>query len=244
MIGLIGAMEEEVEILRSEMTDLRVEKCKKAPAFEFLTGQLEGKDVVLLKSGIGKVQAAAGAVLLIDKYSPSLVLNTGCAGGINPKGAAPLNFGDLVVSSSLVYHDFDITAFGYERGQVPGQKSAFFAVDSKLSDTAILCAEELKSEKKLPASFKALAGVICSGDIFMSDSQRVLELSAIFAGVRAVEMEGAAIAHVCTLFGVPFLVLRCLSDIAGEESPVTFDKFLPVAAENSSRIVRRFLKKI
>jgi adenosylhomocysteine nucleosidase len=122
MIGIIGAMEEEVTILRNLIKNCTTEKIG---CFEYYLGLLENKDIVLLKCGIGKANAAMGAALLINRFKPSLVINTGCAGGLNPPGANPvLSFGDVVVSSALVYHDFDITAFGHARGQIPGMKSA------------------------------------------------------------------------------------------------------------------------
>jgi adenosylhomocysteine nucleosidase len=241
MIAIIGAMEEEVEILKGEITDAKKES---VACFKFICGKLSGKDVVLLQCGIGKVQAAVGCAILINKYSPSVVINSGCAGGINPAGCIPINFGDAVISSGLVYHDFDIRDFGYALGQVPGQDDAIFLVDKNIINAAENSVAELLAEGALPKGFNAVAGLICSGDVFMSDSKRVIELAKIFPGLRAVEMEGAAIAHTCTLFNIPFIVLRCLSDIAGEESPMKFDEFLPIAAKNSSSIVKRLVFKL
>jgi len=244
MIGLIGAMEEEVVILRGLMKNVKIEREAACPAFEFINGTLEGKDVVLLQSGIGKVQAATGCAVMLGKYKPSLVINTGCAGGVNPENYPPLNFGDAVISTALAYHDFDIRDFGYEMGQVPGQDSPFFNVHANLIQACEESVSALQSENQLPANFHAVPGLICSGDVFMSDSKRVLELLKYFPGMRAIEMEGAAIAHVCTLFKTPFLVIRCLSDLAGEESPIKFDEFLHVAAKNSSEIVRKLVSKL
>ncbi|MDR2468072.1 MAG: 5'-methylthioadenosine/adenosylhomocysteine nucleosidase [Spirochaetaceae bacterium] len=238
MIGIIGAMEEEVALLRAEMQQMATEKIA---SFEFYRGVLSDKDIVVLRSGIGKVQAAIGCTALIEKYAPSLIINTGCAGGVNPPACTPLNFGDAVISSLLVYHDFDCTAFGYAHGQVPGRASAFFEVQERLITHTQTAIHDLLQEQKLPAAFNAVPGLIASGDAFISNSEFVKGLIKIFPSVRAVEMESAAIAHACHIFNVPFIVLRCLSDIAGEESPVTFDEYLPIAARNSSEIVKRLI---
>ncbi|MDR0409454.1 MAG: 5'-methylthioadenosine/adenosylhomocysteine nucleosidase [Spirochaetaceae bacterium] len=240
MIGIIGAMEEEIEILKGMMQNCASEKIG---AFEYFTGYLEGKQIVLSRCGIGKANAAIGVSLMMNKFIPNLVINTGCAGGVNPAGLTPvLNFGDIVVSSSLAYHDFDITAFGYATGQVPGMKNEFFDVDSGLVETAVEAIKELKSEGALPAEMNYVEGLIVSGDVFVCDSAPVEKIVQLFPKVRAVEMEGAAIAHACSLFCVPCIVIRAMSDIAGEESPMKFDEYLPTAAKHSSEIVRRIVR--
>jgi adenosylhomocysteine nucleosidase len=240
MIGIIGAMEEEVTILQSWMVN---EKTEKVGVFEYFTGILEGCDIVLLRCGIGKVNAAIGATMMIDRFKPELIINTGCAGGVNPVGLEPvLNFGDVVFSSSLVYHDFDITPFGYAAGQIPGMKDAFFPADDAALKIGFRAIDELKDEGLLPQSLNHIEGLIGSGDIFVCSTTHVGEIVKVFPAVRAVEMEGAAIAHACSLFSVPCLVIRSMSDIAGEESPVKFDEYLPVAAKHSSEIVKRIVK--
>jgi len=243
-VGVIAAMEEEVTILQGGMENVKVEQDSACPAFVFYTGKLEGKDVVLLQSGIGKVQAAAGCAVMLEKYKPTLVINTGSAGGINPPGQIPLKIGDVVISNALAYHDFDVRGLGYKLGQVPGWDSPFFAADPKLIKLCEDSVRELESEKLLPENFQAVPGLICSGDVFVSDPQKVLDLLQYFPDMRAVEMEGAAIAHVCTMFNTPFLVVRCVSDLANEEAPVNFTEFLPLAAKNSSEIVRELVSKL
>lgn len=240
MIGIIGAMEEEIVILQNLIQNRTVEKIG---PFEYFTGSLEGKRVVLLRCGIGKANAAIGAALLINRFRPELVINTGCAGGVNPAGLTPvLNFGDVVVSSALVYHDVDISPFGYAIGQVPGMKDAFFRVEKPVIQESLRAIDELKSEGLLPASLRHVEGLIGSGDVFVCNAARVGEILKLFPGIRAVEMEGAAIAHACSLFAVPCLVIRAISDIAGEESPMKFDEYLPIAAKHSSEIVKRIVK--
>ena len=234
MIGIIGAMEDEISLLCETMGKYSAQKIGE---FEFLTGKIEGQDVVLLQCGIGKVNAAVGCALLIHQFKPDCVINTGSAGGIKQE----LKVGDAIVSTGLVYHDVDVTAFNYAPGQLPGQPQVF-PVDEKLVKLAEDAVDELKRENVLPASFNHIRGLIGSGDVFMHEPQRIAAVCRLFPEIAAVEMEGAAIAHCCRLFSVPVLVIRALSDIAGTESPMSFDEFLPIASRHSAHIVIRILK--
>ncbi|MDR2521318.1 MAG: 5'-methylthioadenosine/adenosylhomocysteine nucleosidase [Spirochaetaceae bacterium] len=241
MVGIIGAMEEEVAILRSRMASAQTVQYG---GFTFLRGSIEGRELVLLKCGIGKVNAGAGCAVLLERFTPAFVVNTGCAGGVNNEGdAVRLDFGDIVLSEKLVYHDVDVSAFGYKPGQVPGAEQYFLAEPSLVrgAETAI---DALKKAGKLPPQIKHVRGLIASGDVFMCETSRIKAVAAQFPGLRALEMEGAAIAHVCAVFGVPALVIRAISDIAGEESPVSFDKYLPIAARHSSEIVMELLRSL
>ncbi|MDR1390436.1 MAG: 5'-methylthioadenosine/adenosylhomocysteine nucleosidase [Treponema sp.] len=233
MIGIIGAMEKEIELLRSLMQGTTQSECG---VFSFITGKLDNRDVVLLRCGIGKVNAAAGCVLLIDRFKPGLVIHTGSAGGIGED----LHFGDVVIGDGLFYHDVDVTAFNYAPGQVPGMPAVYAAPEHlmALAETAI---DELKAEGVLPAAFNHTRGLIGSADSFMHDEQKIAQVVKRFAGIRAVEMEGAAVAQACFLFGVPCLVIRAISDVAGKESPMTHDEFLPIASKHSCEIVRRII---
>ncbi|GHT97725.1 5'-methylthioadenosine/S-adenosylhomocysteine nucleosidase [Spirochaetia bacterium] len=234
MIGIIGAMEAEVALLRSAMEKPATETIG---GFEFHAGTLEGKPAVLLRCGVGKVNAAVGCALLINRYKPECVINTGSAGGIDPS----LTFGDAVISDGLVYYDVDVTAFNYAPGQLPGQPQIFPVPDTliKRAERAI---DSLKQEGVLPAGFNHVRGLIGSGDVFMHEPERIAAVRAQFPAIRAVEMEGAAIAHACYLFKIPALIIRALSDIAGVESPMTSDQFLPLASKNSAEIARRIVK--
>jgi adenosylhomocysteine nucleosidase len=235
MIGVIGAMEDEVKLLRSLMKYTRT---KTTGPFEYISGELEGRETVLLRCGIGKVNAAAGTTLLIHEYHPDLVINSGSAGGIDRN----LKFGDAVISTGLLYHDVDLTGFKYQPGQLPGCPLVF-PVKEDLILRAERAVAELRTEKILPEAFNGVRGVIGSGDVFMCEPARIEALRKIFPQVCAVEMEGAAVAHVCSMFKVPVLIIRALSDIAGVESPVAFDEFLPVASQHSGQIVCRIIKE-
>jgi adenosylhomocysteine nucleosidase len=234
MIGIIGAMEKEISLLCETMGNFSTEKIG---CFDFHTGKIEGKDVTVLQSGIGKVNAAVGCALLIQKFAPSCVINTGSAGGVNPE----LKVGDAIISSGLIYHDVDVTAFNYAPGQLPGQPQ-IFPVEEKLIKLAEDSVDELKREKILPDSFNHRRGLIGSGDVFMHEPERINTVRRLFPDIAALEMEGAAISHCCRLFSVNALVIRSLSDIAGTESPMSFTEFLPIASEHSAQIVMRIVK--
>jgi adenosylhomocysteine nucleosidase len=236
MIGIIGALDGELSLLNESMDK---HTSVKIGAFEFHTGKIEGKDVAVLRCDVGKVNAAAGCTLLIQQFKPDYIINTGSAGGIKPE----LKVGDAVISSGLIYHDVDVTAFGYAPGQVPRQPQ-IFPVDENLVKTAEDSVDELKKEKLLPETFNHLRGLIGSGDVFMHEPEKIAALRKTFPDIAAVEMEGAAVAHCCHLFSVPVLVIRALSDVAGTESPVSFNEFLSVASKHSARIVIRILRKM
>jgi adenosylhomocysteine nucleosidase len=227
-IGIIGAMEQEVEILKSSIEELQEEK---QAGCTYYTGKINQLEVVLLQSGIGKVAAAIGTTLLLSQYQPDVVINTGSAGGFD----ASLTMGDVVISNEVKHHDADVTAFGYEIGQMAGQPAAFVA-DKQLVSLA---------EKALAQSHKhAVRGLICTGDTFVYETEKQDYIRKNFPGVIAVEMEASAIAQTCHQFGTPFVVVRAISDVADKESPLSFDEFLPLAAKSSSEMVLKMLALI
>ncbi|MDR1894424.1 MAG: 5'-methylthioadenosine/adenosylhomocysteine nucleosidase [Spirochaetales bacterium] len=234
MIGIIGAMEEEVALLRDALEGPRTET---TGAYTFYTGALEKQRVVLLRCGIGKVSGAVGCALLVDHYRPELVINTGSAGGIDPL----LNVGDAVISSGLIQYDADVTAFNYAPGQLPGN-APVFTVPENLIRRGEAAVDSLKKEGALPPEFNHVRGLIGSGDVFMHKPEGIRALRKTFPDIRAVEMEGAAIAQACRLLSVPCLVIRAISDVTGTESPLAHDEFLPIASKHSGEIVRRILR--
>lgn len=226
MIAIIGAMDQEVAWLKANLTGLSTAS---QAGFEFHSGQLAGKDVVVLQCGIGKVNAAVGCALLLAQYKPEAVINTGSAGGL----LATQEVGDVVVSTGMVYHDVNVTIFGYKMGQVPKMPAVFEA------DAALIRRAEAAIELQ---NVRHSRGLLASGDSFMHEPERIQAVRDDFPGVCGVEMEGAAIAHTCHLFGTPWVVIRALSDIAGKESPMVFADFLPLASKNSSAIIVQMLK--
>ncbi len=226
-IGIIGAMEEEVIILRDNINN---EQVSVIAGCEFTEGSLHGVEVVLLKSGIGKVNAAMSTSILLDRFDVDYVINTGSAGGL----LESLNVGDVVISTEVRHHDVDVTAFGYEYGQVPQLPPAFLA-DNNLLNVAEKAAENIEN-------IQIVKGLIATGDSFMSDPSRVAMVRDKFSDLYAVEMEAAAIAQVCYQFEVPFVVIRSLSDIAGKESDISFEQFLPTAALHSANLVMNMVE--
>lgn len=196
----------------------------------FYSGQINGVEVVLLQSGIGKVAAAIGTTILLDEYQPDMVLNTGSAGGFD----SSLNLGDVVISTEVRHHDADVTAFGYEMGQMAGQPAAFLA-DEKLMNLAEKALEQMDGQH-------AVRGLICTGDAFVCTAERQAFIRQHFPSVIAVEMEASAIAQTCHQFKVPFVVVRAISDVADKESPMSFEEFLPLAAKSSSEMVFKMLE--
>lgn len=228
-IAVIGAMEEEVELLRAAISNPKTTVIANS---EYTEGTYEGKDVVLLKSGIGKVNAAMSTTILLHEFKPDVVINTGSAGGYDEN----LEVGAIVISDEVRHHDVDATIFGYEIGQVPQMPPAFKS-DEKLMQAAEHAVQKI-------GEHQAATGLITTGDAFMNDPVRVEVVRKQFPTMKAVEMEAAAVAQVCYQFGTPFVVIRALSDIAGKESNISFDEFLPVAAKHSTQIVLETIKSL
>lgn len=235
MIGIIGAMEEEITLLRS-----RIEGAEERTlgGMIFYRGTLHGKDVVLVRSRIGKVNAASATTLLLIEYRPVWVVNTGSAGGLSSQTQ---RFGDVLVPDRLAHHDVDVTAFGYRPGQIPGQDPEFHA-HPFLVEKAEEAMDGLLAEGVFPTGTYHHRGLLVSGDSFIARADQSERIKKTFPDAVAVEMEAAAIAQVCTNFGVPFVVTRALSDIAGVESPMSFAEFLPVASARSAAMVERLIQ--
>lgn len=228
-IGIIGAMEEEVELLRESLENAETETIANS---EFTTGKYEGQEIVLLKSGIGKVNAAMSTTILLQHFKPEIVINTGSAGGFDED----LEVGSIVISDEVIHHDVDVTAFGYAMGQVP-QMPATYQANPELIELAEKAVKELED-------YPYAIGLIATGDSFMNDPERVELVRSQFPTMKASEMEAAAVAQVCYQFDTAFVVIRALSDIAGKESSVSFDEFLPKAAAHSTKIVLRVVESL
>ncbi|MBP5981384.1 MAG: 5'-methylthioadenosine/S-adenosylhomocysteine nucleosidase [Halomonas sp.] len=226
-IGIIGAMAQEISILVEQLDN--AERHEHA-GFVFHKGTRHGLEVVVLLSGIGKVNAAVGTAILLERYQPDAIINTGSAGGF----ASDLDIGDVIISDEVRHHDVDAVVFGYEIGQVPGMPAAYLA-DIKLRDIA-------REAIATVGEVNVREGLIATGDAFMADPARVAATRAQFPSMLAVEMEAAAIAQTCYLYQCPFVVIRALSDIPGnDDNHLSFEQFLDVAAAHSSRMVDEML---
>ncbi|MDO6617474.1 MULTISPECIES: 5'-methylthioadenosine/adenosylhomocysteine nucleosidase [unclassified Shewanella] len=228
-IAIIGAMEPEVAHLIESMTN---PVHSTVAGIEFVEGQLSGKDVVVTRSGIGKVAASVATTLVINNFKVDAVINTGSAGGF----VDSLNIGDIVISSEVRHHDVDVTAFGYEIGQMASQPAAFIP-DEKLVTAAKAAISSL-------GEAKVIEGLIATGDSFICDPERTKVMLANFPTMAACEMEAAAIAQVCHQFKVPFVVIRSLSDNANNDSPVDFDSYIVKAGHYSALMVIALLKNL
>ncbi len=227
-IALIGAMPPEISLLQESLQNLRSEHLAD---FDIYCGEYAGKNVVLALSGIGKVNAALSTALVLQ-HRPDFVINTGSAGGLG----SGLKVGDVVIGTQTAHHDVDVTAFGYAIGHVPQMPARFE------SDPALCAAAE-----KAAAAFEHAAvhrGLIVSGDQFVHSSESVAEVRRHFPDAQAVEMEAAAIAQSCHRFGVPFVVVRAISDLADEEADTSFETFLKTASVHSAKMVLQLIEAL
>lgn len=228
LIGIIGAMTEEVEALKEEM---KVERIFEKAGKSFFRGTLWNKEVVVVVSGVGKVNSAITTQILIDEFDADTIINVGVAGGVSQE----VSPGDVVIGKSLIQHDFDINMFGYKKGQISGMDVYDFVSDKTLI-------EKLK-DVKLSSNAKIVEGTIVTGDQFIN-SKELAEFLVEEFGASAAEMEGASIAHVAYLNKKPFLVIRSMSDNASTGATVEFKEFVAVAVKNSIEILKHLLLKL
>ncbi|MCR3757867.1 5'-methylthioadenosine/adenosylhomocysteine nucleosidase [Clostridium felsineum] len=225
-IGIIGAMDEELEILLKEM---KMERKENKAQMVFNLGSLNDKNVVIVRCGIGKVNAAICTQILVDDFKVDAIINVGVAGGIG-KDVLP---GDIVIADSLVEHDMDATAFGDKVGQIPRMDTFDFKCDPKLVEIANKVCKSFENQK-------AHIGRIATGDQFVADIEKIKWLSSEF-DAYACEMEGGSIAHTAYLNKIPFVVIRSISDNANNGAHMDYEKFLPIAIKNSSTILNNMI---
>ncbi|MBQ8230821.1 MAG: 5'-methylthioadenosine/adenosylhomocysteine nucleosidase [Lachnospiraceae bacterium] len=229
-VGIIGAMELEVEALKSRMDAANI--TTKA-GMEFHEGTLNGVNVVIVKCGIGKVNAALCVQILADIFRVSHIINTGVAGSLN----AELDIGDILISKDALHHDMDVTIFGYQPGEVPQLGLREFPADERLAALA------KESCEKVNPGINAIIGRVVSGDQFISDKDTKNRLISLYQGDCA-EMEGASIAHGAYLNKIPFVIIRAISDKADDTSEMEYPVFERAAAKHSARLVEDMIQKI
>ena len=225
MIGIIAAMNVEMQSLRSYIENPVSETVS---GVTFVRGTLEGKEVVTAVCGIGKVFAALCAQTMILRYQPEMIINTGVAGTLTQA----LSIGDIAVSSAVVQHDMDTSPLGDPVGLISGINLVELPADEALAARLSACAKELE--------ISTVTGVIASGDQFVASAERKDFITGHFGAV-ACEMEGAAVGHVCFVNQVPFCILRAISDSADGSSHMDYPTFVKLAADQSVRLMRRFL---
>ena len=229
-IGIIGAMEVEVAILKEKMEDVRI--IKKA-SMDFYEGILAGKKVVVVRSGIGKVNAGICAQILADVFSVDAIINTGIAGSLNKN----INIGDIVLSTDVVQHDMDATGFGYRKGQIPQMPVFFFNANDNLRRLAAEVCKEVNPD------IQVFKGRIASGDQFVCDQDVKNRIVSEFSAY-ATEMEGAAIGQAAYLNEIPFLVVRAISDKADGSAQMDYSEFEKAAVDHSVRLTLNMLARI
>lgn len=227
-IGIIVAMQEELEEVLKIMSDIEE---KKIYGISFVDGKIEKEKVVVVKSGVGKVNAARTTQILIDKLDVTKVINVGSAGALNPS----LNIGDIVIANKLIQHDFDITAFNHKKGYITGVGDYIYCDENLINKLK-------KAENKLGnKAYNIKTGTIASGDIFCTEINMKNKIYSKF-NADCVEMEGAAIAQVCYLDKIPFIVIRSISDSPNGNNAIVFDEFVKLASKRCASILKEFFK--
>ena len=227
-VGIIVAMEEELEHILNITNEIEE---KEISGLNFKLGKIEKKNVVLVKCGVGKVNAARVTQILIDEFNVEYVINVGSAGALNPL----LNIGDIVIGEKLVQHDFDITAFDHDKGYITGVGDYIY------SDNTLTEKFKQTVNKLLEKEYKIKVGIIATGDIFCTDVEMKNKIYSKF-DADCVEMEGAAVAQVCYLDKIPFIVIRSISDSPNGKNEIDFDKFVDLASKRCAIILKEFLR--
>ena len=232
-IGIIGAMDSEIAMFSKKLHNIQTVNKSGLTFFIGVIGEYKG---VIVKSGVGKVNAALCTQILIDQFTPDYIVNTGIAGGI----ASGLSIGDVIIGIEFVQHDFDVTAFGHAKGYLcndenPAQPTVFHA------DARLVYALENAAIRKL-SSAHIRKGRIATGDIFVSSTERKREIRKEFNALAA-EMEGAAIAQTAVINSIPFAAVRVVSDLANGEAADSYDLFEKKAADLSAFVIENLLKK-
>jgi adenosylhomocysteine nucleosidase len=229
-IGIIGAMELEVSELKSKM---ELKNVVEKAGMKFHEGTLNGKEVVIVQCGIGKVNAGICVQILADLFNVDAVINTGVAGSLR----AQINIGDIVVSTDACEHDMDVSALGYKPGIIPQMAESFFKADRKLVETSIEVCREVNPE------ISVYEGRVLSGDQFISDGGVKDRLIEMFDG-SCTEMEGAAIAHAAFLNNIPYVVIRAISDKADGSAHMDYPEFEKAAAAHSAKLVENLVVRL
>lgn len=228
IIGIIGAMEEEVLTLKEKMT---LKEVRGIASLEFFVGTLNDASVVVVKGGVGKVNSAVCTQILIDCFHVDAIINTGVAGAVSSE----LDIGDVVISSDVVQHDMDATGFGYELGEIPRMGTLAFAADEHLISIAQHATDVLSSKTNV------FTERIVTGDQFVSDNKTKAFLKETFNGF-CTEMEGGAIGQACAINKIPFVIIRSISDKADDSAEVNFAEFTQLAASNSCKMIMKMLE--
>ena len=230
VIGIIGAMEEEVALLKEKM---QIDGVLKRASMEFYKGTLQGKEVVVVRSGIGKVNAGLCTQILVDLFDVKKVINTGIAGSLD----AGINIGDIVISAEALQHDMDATQFGYPLGQIPRMETFAFPADAAMVKAAKEACEKVNPEVQV------FTGRVVTGDQFVASREVKDRIKGNFDGL-CTEMEGAAIAQAAWLNEVPFVIIRAISDKADDSAEMDYPTFERQAILHSVRLTEEMIRNL
>lgn len=225
--GIIAAMQEEMQEIKKLIETIEEENVHD---LVFIKGYINNQKVVLVESGIGKVNAARTTQILVDKFKIEAIINVGSAGSANDE----LEIGDIVIGQKLVQHDFDITAFGHPKGYI-SNVGQYVESDIKLIEKMEQTITEIDNHE-----CKVKIGTIASGDIFCTKPEMKNKIKEKF-NADAIEMEGAAIAQVCKLNQIPFIIIRSISDKPNGKNEITFNEFLEKASKRCAQIIKKFI---
>jgi adenosylhomocysteine nucleosidase len=228
-IAIIAAMEAEVQYLRKHINN---HEAYDFQGYTYHIGDMKGQKIVLVQSGIGKVNAALSTTLLLEHFSVSEIINTGSAGGVG----SSLQIGDVIVADEAVYNDVDVRAFGYSYGQVPKMPQSF-PMDETIVNEFTKAMEKFK--------FSYAVGLIASGDQFVTDMAQLQDVLQTYSTLQAVDMEATAIAQVCYQYMIPLVIVRSISDLVfnkEKSSNEEFEQYLDIAAQHSTAVILEFLQ--
>lgn len=227
-VGIIVAMKEELDEILTIMKNIEKEQIYN---ITFIKGNIGDKNVIVVESGVGKVNAARTTQILIDKFDIKAIINVGSAGALNSE----LDIGDIVIANKLIQHDFDITAFNHEKGFITGVGD-YIECDKELVKKLQNVTNNIQAKE-----YKVNTGVIASGDIFCTDINMKNKIYSKF-DAQCVEMEGAAIAQICYLDNIPFVVIRSISDSPNGNNAIVFDEFVKLASRRCAMLLEEFFK--
>ena len=227
-VGIIAAMPEEMEAIKNKMVNV-----KEVDIFnlKFFEGKIQNQKIVLVKCGVGKVNAARTTQIMIDKFDISYIINIGSAGSINDE----IDYGDIVIGKYVLQHDFDITAFGHSKGYITGVGDKIYCDKNLVTEFENLIKN---SEERI---YNIKTGIVASGDIFCTEVAMKDKINAKF-NADVVDMECASVAQVCYLDNIPFASVRCISDIPNGSNDKTFDENLKLASKRCAKILYEFCK--
>ena len=226
-VGIITAMDEELEAVKKIMDE--ESEIQSINGVDIVVGKIQNVYCLLTKSGAGKVNAARTTQILIDKYDISYIINVGVEGAINYK----LQIGDIVIGKKVVQHDFDITAFGHSKGYIPG------VGNEMLCDSGLVSKFEKITENVEEKVYNVISGTIATGDIFVTEVAMKDKIASKFKA-DCVEMEGAAIAQICELDGIPFIIIRSISDSPNGKNATDYNQYIKLASKRSANLLKEF----